>query len=214
MGNVHIDNNEDLPEERKLLGIAYVGEDESFFTLKGSVEALLERLGMPERASFAPGGGEYYHPGQKALILIDGAVVGEMGAIHPKVLKAFDIPKQAYCAELSISALFERKDLARVYKAIPRFPKVPRDIAIVADESVTNAQALAAIKGAKLEVLLEDLEQFDVYRGAGVPASKKSMAYSFTLRSPERTLTDEEIQSAMSAVLSALKDSLGAELRS
>jgi len=83
VGNAHFDNNPDLPEERKLLGLIFSGEGEDFFTLKGGVEYLLRRLGLMERAAFAPGGGEYFQPGQKALLLIDGEKVGELGAVHP-----------------------------------------------------------------------------------------------------------------------------------
>lgn len=214
VGNVHFDNNSDLPEERKLLGIAYMGENEDFYTLKGSVETLLQKLGILERASFRSGGGEYYHPGQRAEILVDGIIVGEMGTVHPKVQKAFDVTQSAYCAELSMKLLFDLRSGGHTYKAIPRYPKVLRDIAVVVNMDVTNAQLTEAIYSTQLPMLLEDVNLFDVYSGTGIVDGKKSMAYSFALRSDAGTLTDDEIQSAMSAIIKQLGVKHGAELRS
>ena len=80
VGNVHFDNNADLPEERKLLGVAFSGAGEDFFTLKGSLEALLASFNMHERCTFVPGGGECFQPGQKALLLADGEPI--LSLIH------------------------------------------------------------------------------------------------------------------------------------
>ncbi len=211
VGNVHIDNNADLPEERKLLGLIYSGEGEDFFTLKGGVEMMLGQLGIA--AEFVSGGGAYFQPGQKALILVNGKIIGEMGAIHPDTQKAFDVPQKAYVAEINIAGMCAHMETAKTYKPLPRYPVVPRDIAVVVDESVTCVQVAKVIMEADVRVILENVELFDVYRGAGIPEGKKSMAYSYTLRAEDRTLTDEDITFAMNALIKALKVGLDADLR-
>lgn len=213
VGNVHFDNNAELPEERKMLGIIFTGESETFFTLKGVVEYLLRKLGIDDGAEFLPGGSEFFQPGQKAVIKVEGQVIGEMGAVHPDTRKAFGVPQAAYAAELSMKKLFELREDGKTYKAIPKYPTVPRDIAVVVDETVTSAQVAAAIKAAPVKVLLENVELFDVYRGKGIPDGKKSMAYSYTVRAEDRTLTDEDINDAMNTIITALKEGLNAELR-
>ncbi|MBE5785457.1 MAG: phenylalanine--tRNA ligase subunit beta [Clostridiales bacterium] len=213
VGNVHFDNNDDLPEERKLIGIAYAGEEEDFFTLKGSIEALLESFNMLEGYSIEAGGGEYFQPGQKALILADGEVIGECGTIHPKVQKTWGIPQKVYYAEISVEKLRAHKGGKRTYQALPRFPKVTLDIAVVVEERVTAAEMKAAIASAPVEVSIGDVELFDVYRGVGIPEGKKSMAYSFALSAADHTLNGDEIQQAMKCVIDTLGEKLGAQLR-
>ncbi len=213
VGNAHFDNNDDLPEERKLIGIAYAGEEEDFFTLKGSIEALLESFNMLEGYSIVAGGGEYFQPGQKALILADGEVIGECGAIHPKVQKAWSIPQKVYYAEISVEKLRAHKGGKRTYQALPRFPKVTLDIAVVVEESVTAAEMKAAIASAPAALTIGDVELFDVYRGVGIPEGKKSMAYSFALSAADHTLTGDEIQQGMKCVIDTLGEKLGAQLR-
>lgn len=213
VGNVHIDNNDDLPEERNMLGIAFTGGDENFFTLKGSIEALLEKLGLLRHFEILPGGSEYLQQGQKAILRVARETVGEMGTLHPLVQKAYGIPQKVYIAEIDIKKLTAQKKAQKGYKALPKFPVVPRDIAVVVDESVTNAEVSHAIKAAHLKVIIGDVELFDVYRGKGIPEGKKSMAYTFTLRAEDRTLTDEDIKAAMDAVVQTLHDKFNAELR-
>ena len=213
VGNVHFDNNADLPEERKMLGIAFSGEDEDFFTLKGSIEAVLEAFRMQECCTVVPGGGEYFQPGQKALLLADGEAIGEFGAVHPKVQKTWSIPQKVYYAEINVEKLRAHKGGKRTYAPLPRFPKVPRDIAVVVDETISAAAVKEAILQAPAAVAIGDAELFDVYRGVGIPAGKKSMAYSFSLSASDHTLNDDEIQQAMKCVLDTLAARLGAQLR-
>ncbi len=109
--------------------------------------------------------------------------------------------------------MLKYKRMDKSYKALPKFPVVPRDIAVVVDDDMSNAKIVCALKSMHLKVLLEDIELFDVYQGKGIPEGKKSMAYTFTLRDPERTLTDDDITGAMSAIIETLSKKLGAELR-
>lgn len=216
VGHVHFDND-DLPEERRMLGVIHIGSEESFFTLKGTLEELFERLGI-EGVRFEAGGSPYLHPTQKAVILCNGDKLGEIGTIHPKVRRAFDLTAEGYIAELSFDAL--RKHMRRIkkYRPLPKYPAVQRDLALVVDENVTAQQVIDVISSAKAKVLVENVRVFDVYRpkvpgDKGIPAGKKSMAFTFALRSDEKTLTDEEITQAVNTILKSLKFRLDAELR-
>lgn len=216
VGNVHFDND-DLPEERKMLGIIHFGAEEDFFTLKGTIEELFEKLGI-ENARFEKGGSPYLHPTQKAVISVSGEKLGEMGSVHPKVLRAFDISVPAYMAELDFAALRSHITRVRKYKPLPKHPAVQRDLALIVDENTEAQQVIDIIASAKARVLIENVRIFDVYRpklpgDKGIPMGKKSMAFTFSLRSDDHTLTDEEIGQAVNAILKSLKFRIGAELR-
>ncbi|MBQ2770163.1 MAG: phenylalanine--tRNA ligase subunit beta [Clostridia bacterium] len=213
VGNVHFDNNTKLPEERKMVGLMFTGETESFFTLKGVLEELFSCLnikGVTYKALSRP----YFQPGRAAQILAaDGAVLGEMGDIHPDVANAFGINCRAYSAELSFQAMLDHADTEIRFEAMPRFPVVLRDLAVVTDRG-TEASALAnVIASAPTGLIVENVTLFDSYRGPGIQEGKKSLAFNFTLRAEDHTLSDEEIKGAMAAILSALEQA-GASLRS
>ena len=216
VGNVHFDNG-DLPEERKLLGVLHFGTEEDFFTLKGTLEALFEKLGI-EDVRFEKGGSEYLHPTQKAVISAGGEKLGEIGAVHPRVRRAFGVSANAYIAELDFKTL--RSHIVRVkkYKPLPKHPAVQRDLALIVDEGMEAQQVIDVIAQAKARVKVDNVRLFDVYRpkepgDKGIPEGKKSMAFTFQLCADDHTLTDEEIGQAVNAILKSLKFRLGAELR-
>lgn len=188
------------------------------FTLKGIIEKLFEILGI-ENARFERGGGAYLHPGQKAVVSIDGEVIGEMGCTHPRVEKNFGLSCNAYLAEIDFNKLAAHTNNSRKYRPLPKFPIVPRDIAVVVDRNIEAQTVIDIINTAKTQVIVENAKVFDVYYpkeagDKGIPEGKKSMAFSFELRSDERTLTDEDINRAVNTILKALKFRLDAVLRS
>ena len=214
VGNVHFDNNEELAEERKMIGLTFFGEGEDFFTLKGAIEELLEGLGIAD-LRFVRGGGPYLHPGRSALIYSATKYIGELGETHPDVTKAFDIDSRICMAELRFDALYKQQTRSRTYAALPRYPVVQRDLAVLVEECETAETLKFAIERASnlpAGVLVEQAQLFDVFRGGTVPAGKKSMAYSLTLRAEDRTLNEEEISASVSAILGSLKNA-GAALR-
>ena len=216
VGNVHFDNA-DLPEERRMIGVIHTGAEESFFTLKGTLEEFFEKLGI-EEVRFEKGGSPYLHPTQKAVISAAGEKLGEIGAVHPKVLRAFDLAVPAYMAELDFAAVRRHITRLKKYRPLPKYPAVQRDLALVVDEKTEAQQVIDVIASAKAGVLVENVRVFDVYRPKvpgekGIPAGKKSMAFTFSLRSDEKTLTDEEITRAVNTILKSLKYRLDAELR-
>ena len=139
VGNVHFDNNAKLPEERKLIGLCFSGEGESFFTLKGVIEELTGRMRI-RNVTYRRAERSYFQPGRCAeLIASDGTVLGELGDMHPDVAKAYGIDGRVYAAELSFSKLLDAADSAIRFAPLPRFPVVLRDIAVVTDKSVEAA---------------------------------------------------------------------------
>lgn len=212
VGNVHLDLGGELPEEHKNIGLAFFGETESFFTLKGVVETLLAKLRVPE-VSFKKGASPCYQPGRGAEIWSGDVKLGEMGQFHPDVLAGFDIKQPVYMAELSFETIHATEKEELTFAPIPRFPLVNRDLAVVVDNDREAAECMDIIRNAQSELLVENIRLFDVYRGIGVATGKKSLAFSFSLRSPDHTLTEEEIRKAFDAIIDALKNN-NAPLRS
>ena len=213
VGNVHFDNNDILPEEQKKLGIIYFSDSEDFFSLKGTIETLFEACSVPGtvfRAAERP----YFQPGQAALILASdqSTVLGEIGRLHPDIAEKWDLDCPVYMAELSVSALMAASTGVKKFIPLPRFPVVQRDLAVVVDDRTENAAVSRIILDTEANCTISDVELFDVYAGIGIPAGMKSMAYTFTLRSDDHTLTDEEIHAAMDAIIANL-EAHGAMLR-
>ena len=200
----------ELPAEKTALCIAAYGEGVDFYTVKNIVTWLLAKFGVT--ASIAAGGDGYYHPGRKAIMAVGDTRLAALGEIHPDVAEAFDIKGRVVVAEVDLDALRPlEKDFYGI-RPLPKFPAVSRDIAVVVDEAVGAGTMLDAIRAAAGK-LLEDAKLFDIYRGEKLGAQRKSVAFAITLRAPDRTLTDEEINAAMEKVLKALEKDFGAELR-
>ena len=199
----------ELPTEKRALCLSAFGEGVDFFTMKNIVVWLLAKFGVTAQIEAAGDG--YYHPGRKAVMTVNGEKIAALGEIHPDVAEKFDIKGRVYVAEIDLNALQPlEKDFYGI-KPLPKFPAVSRDIAVVVDEKIGAGTMLEAIRKAAGKTL-EDVKLFDIYRGEKLGADRKSVAYAITLRAPDRTLTDEEINGTMEKVLKALKE-FGAELR-
>ena len=201
-----------LPQEPKMLVLGTYGAGENFFTLKGEVDAVLGGLRLPKATYTAVSDNPSYHPGRCALVSINGIDLGFIGQVHPLVAKNYDIDGEVYCAELNFTAMFDLRLPEPTYTPLPKFPTVSRDIAVICDEGITVAQVENLIN-ASAGKLLRKTQLFDIYRGAGVPEGKKSMAFSLELRADDRTLTDTDSEQVIQKVLKALEAELGAVLR-
>ena len=200
-----------LPHEEKILTLGSYGRL-SFFQFKGVIEALLRELNI-KGASFAPEkSNPSYHPGRCAKVLIDGKEIGVFGTIHPTVAARYGLSGEVLAAELQMDALLAAIDPEKLYHPLPKFPASTRDIAVLVDDAVPAASMQAAVEKAAGK-LLESVKLFDVYKGKGIPEGKKSVAYSLSMRAPDRTLTDEECDKAMRAAISTLETEFGAQLR-
>lgn len=201
-----------LPEEPQKLVLGAYGGGVSFFTLKGEIEALLRSLRVKPASYLSVRDNPTFHPGRCAALQIDGVCLGLFGQLHPVVAAAYGIECEVYGAELSFTELQRHLSPEPTYHPLPKYPAVSRDLALICDESHTVAQMEACISQAA-GTLLQTVHLFDVYRGAGVPAGKKSLAFSLELRAEDRTLTDADTEQIVSAVLAALQENFGATLR-
>ena len=201
-----------LPKEPKMLVLGAYGANETFFTMKGEVDALLQQLRLHKAEYIAVKDHPTFHPGRCAALRIDGMQVGYLGQIHPLVAKNYDMDCEVYCLELNFAQLLQLRQPENTYIPLPKYPGVTRDLSIICEEAITVAQAEAAITSAGGK-LLRNVKLFDIYRGAGVPEGKKSMAFSMELRADDRTLTDADSEGVMSKVIAALADQCGATMR-
>ena len=209
---------QDLPAEELRLAMAAYGEIMSGGWSGRPVTAgfLAERwLNLAQACielAFRPSDQPSFHPGRQASLLCNGVPVGVFGEIHPLVAEAYDIPGPVVAAELDWQALAENKRLPE-YRPLARFPAVHRDLALIVPDEIPAARVAAVITAAA-GPLLDGIVLFDVYQGQPVPAGSRSLAYSLTYRSPERTLTDAEVDAVHDRVRTALQTELRANLRS
>ena len=201
-----------LPDEPKILLLGAYGEGQSFFSLKGQLEAILEGLRIPKADYCAVGSNPSYHPGRCAKITVCEKEVGYIGQIHPLVAKNYRMDCEVYCAEINFTALTALQQPEHTYTPLPKYPAVSRDLSFICDEAVTVAQAEAVISKSAGK-LLRNIRLFDIYRGTGIADGKKSLAFSLELRADDRTLTDTDSEQVVNKVLTALASELGAVLR-
>ncbi|HTD65507.1 MAG TPA: phenylalanine--tRNA ligase subunit beta, partial [Candidatus Limnocylindria bacterium] len=138
--------------------------------------------------------------------------LGEMGQVSPLLAKRHDLRDAVFVAELSLDQLLARWNSSKSFKSLPQFPNIRRDAAIIVPEATTHDAVLGAVRQAK-PVNLEAIELFDVFRGKNIPAGAKSMAYAFTYRSADRTLTDAEVNATHDKILEQFKRALQATVR-
>ena len=214
-----------LPDEKLMLAIGLTGVrdlpswgmDEpplmDFYDLKGVIEGMLAGLHIDDvryRAAEHPS----LHPGKTAEILIGETVVGVMGEVHPLVKANYEMSDApVYVAEIEFTPLLAAARILFDVEAVPTFPPVLEDLAVVVDEDVTAADVEAVIrKGGEND--LRKVQLFDIYRGKQVGAGKKSLAFNLTYIAPDRTLTDKEVSKLRKRIIDLLEKELGAALRS
>ncbi len=211
----------DLPrEEEWLVGVMHGSraepswhtrpEDADFYDLKGVVEKLLAGLLVRKVSFSAQDLPPYFRYG--AGVLAEGETVGWLGELLPTLGERLDLPGTLLVFLLNFEALCRRAEAFPLYTPLPRYPAVYRDVALVLPENVPAAQVHQALHrhGAPW---LEEASLFDVYVGQPIPAGKRSLAFHLTYRDPERTLTDEAVDRHHEALIKALAEELGAELR-
>ena len=154
---------------------------------------------------------ESLFPGRAVDIIISGDKVGIIGELHPKVTQAFELSGTVYLIEMDMEKLLDETTRLKEYHAIPRFPGLSRDISLVIDKQVTYQQVEGIIRSFPLA---SKVTLFDLYTGKQLPEGKKSFAVRIVYQSPERTLTDEEINKTQEQMLGRLHQELRATLRS
>jgi phenylalanyl-tRNA synthetase beta chain len=213
------------PKEERRVAIALTGQralafwsgedrDAKFdaMDLKGLVEDLLEHFGLRgiqfgKRAEPTPLFLE------SAAVTLGGKVqLGELGQLLPALAKQYDLRDAVFLAELRLDELIARGNRNKSFKPLPQFPASRRDVAMLVPEATTHDSVLSAVKQAK-PANLESVELFDVFRGKNVPAGQKSLAYAFTYRAADKTLTDNDVNAAHTKAVDALKLKLQATVR-
>ena len=221
----------DPAEERRRVGLAlcgtaaegWAGDDRPLDVLdaRGSIEALFDDLGIEgpggagqavDRWTLGESPGDPFHPGRSARILLGGVPVGVVGELHPRAASSLEIEGRVAVAEVELDPL--RAAAARVFSLVevPRFPPVRRDLAFVVPEDVRAGALHEAIEAAG-GPLLDRSSLFDVFRGGAIPEGRKSLAFALEFRAPDRTLTDEEIEPVLAAIVERSHAEFGAKLR-
>jgi phenylalanyl-tRNA synthetase beta chain len=213
------------PHEERRVAMALTGRRErTFWTgseraatldvydVKGLLEEFLEQLGV-RGVAYARRSDSTPLLWESAAIQLGGKfVLGELGQLLPAVAKHYDLRDAVLLAELNLDLLLARRSPAKSFKPLPAFPAIRRDVAMLVAEATTHETVLNTIKQAK-PPNLESVELFDVFRGKNIPTGQKSVAYAFTYRHPERTLTDAEVNAAHEKVVQQFKQSLQAVVR-
>ena len=205
----------ELPCEYPTLTVGMFGADVDFYTVKGIVEQLFSVLGI-EGDYEANKELTYMHPGRTADVYAKSGTgnirIGYIGQLHPSVANNYGIGTEVYIAVLDVTELTNCANFDHIYKALPKFPAVERDIAMLVKDDVP-VKAIEDVIREKGGKFLEDIRLFDVYKGKQIETGFKSVAYSLFFRAPDKTLTDEEISSPMKKILAELESRLNAKLR-
>ncbi len=182
-----------------------------FFDARGALEALGRALGI---ALGFGGGAEapYLHPGRQAVVLAGGEAVGFAGEVHPEVRARIGLAGTPAAFEVDLDRLLHQAAPVAHYRALPRFPAVIRDVAVLVPAALPAARAREVIEAAAGD-LVETITLFDLYDGEKVPAGHRSLAFSVAYRAADRTLTDAEVNAAHAEVLARLQAELGATIR-
>ncbi|MCR5053753.1 MAG: phenylalanine--tRNA ligase subunit beta [Lachnospiraceae bacterium] len=207
----------ELPDEREQFTLGMYGEGADFFTMKGVVNEFLEQAGLnaeePEYTSeMKVHDRPYLHPGRKADIYYKGTLIGYMGEVHPAVCGNYSIKSRVVVAVLDVPAVLTfSKEKTIKFSGISNFPASTRDISMVVPKDIVVGSIEKAFKN-KGGSYLESFDLFDIYEGSQIKEGFKSVAYSLTFRAKDKSLSDDDVNSAMDRILKAL-EGMGIELR-
>ena len=200
----------ELPEERDTLCMAFVGENENFYTVKAAATEIFRRFGVvPDRTEYPKK--TYYHPGIGCDFYVGDACLCSLGKLHPSVAKNFDLVDDVYLCEMDVSGFIGKQKPLRKFAPLPKYQAVDRDLAVVVPEQTPVGDMLRAVE--KASELCSDVRLFDIYRGEQIAQGYKSVALSFRLCAPDRTLNDSDITATVDRILQALQTQFGASLR-
>lgn len=209
-------------EELRLGGIFYRDKSPSlwkedvqgFFIVKGAVESMFEDLKISDY-SLSPSSEPFLQKGQSCDIYVKNSCVGYLGVLGPEIEERLDLKKQnpeIVVFEINVDSILTFIPESVVYRQIPKYPCVERDIAVIVDEVVPAAEIKGLITAFPSD-LIEEVSVFDFYKGRNIPEGKKSLAFSIIYRSKEKTLTDEEVEVLHASLVDYLLHKTGGELR-
>jgi phenylalanyl-tRNA synthetase beta chain len=183
-----------------------------FYDARGVVEALCEAFGV--RAECVRATAAHLVPGRTAAVLTAGAMLGLVGQLHPALAAAREMPGSdaVYVGEIDLEALGRAAASDPRVRPLPRFPSIVRDLSVLVPDGLPAAEVRGTIRSAAPPALA-DLGEFDRYQGAGIPGGRVSLSYRLTFRAPDRTLTDAEVDEAMTKIVGSLEQAHGARRR-
>lgn len=212
-----------LPMEREHLAAIYYREkiktlykDETsdFYIVKGVIEAIFNDTKIYDY-SFVRSSEPFLHPGQSADIFIMDTKIGYVGSLSPAMVDSLDIKAHkpsVIVLEINIDNLMPYSMQVVKYRAIPKYPFIERDTAIIVDALVESADLMKLLKSYTSD-LIEDIYIFDVYKGKNIPEGKKSIAFNVRYRAADRTLKDDEINALHSSLVDYILDKTKGQLR-
>jgi phenylalanyl-tRNA synthetase beta chain len=190
----------------------YSDTDVDYTDVKGVVEAVCGFLRIDDARFVAKSLPPWLDPCGSASVFVKGERVGELGRVHSEVLEAYDLKRPIFAFRLDFDRLFALKGPAPVYKVLPKFPPVPRDIALIAEEKLPVEEPFDFILSLN-EPLLESIEIFDIFRSDQIGTGKKSIGYRLTYRADDRSLTDEEVNALHVELVKKVTARFGISLR-
>jgi len=212
------------PREERRVALALTGQrhrtfwsgeerDAKFdiYDLKGVLEEFLEQFGVRGQTYIRrPDSTALYV--ESATVQLGKQTLGELGQLLPSLARHYDLRDAVFLAELNLDLLLARRNTEKSFTPLPVFPAIRRDVAMIVPETTTHEAVLSVVKQARPQHL-QGVELFDIFRGRNVPPGRKSMAYAFTYRSSERTLTDAEVNAEHEKLVEKFKESLQAVIR-
>ena len=202
-----------LPEERQKIVLGTYGSGNDFYTLKGTVESLIDSAGIKNVRFVANKEFSVMHPGRCADVYINDVKLGTFGELNPTAAKNYTFSSRVYLAELDLQTLFENIQKSEKYSQLPKYPAITRDFSFVCSEETAAGDLAETIKNCD-KTLIEKIELFDVFRGGQIAPGMKSLSFSVTLRAKDHTLTVEEADRISRKIISAASFKHGAEIRS
>jgi phenylalanyl-tRNA synthetase beta chain len=209
------EKNSQPEEPLRLAAVATAGNTaelgrEAFYRLKSVLDGCVDALSAPA-LTYQRGAAELFHPGRCAAVTLEGRQLGYLGELHPSVDTTLNVEGRLVAFEIDIEPVLAAVQIRRA-QSLPRYPAVDRDLAVVVEDHVAASAVLATIHESAGELLVL-ARAFDEYHGSQVPEGYKSIAFTLTFRSPERTLTDAEVEKVMTEIRSALEKRHRARLR-
>ncbi len=223
VGRVYLPSGEALPDEPLCVGGLLSGlrnpdswcsgkEQIDFFDVKGILESIFDRLGIPgtafERRDIEP----YYHPGKACSLYFGQERIGSCGELHPTVLENYALERSVLYFELNCELLTTLCPGTRTAVPPPRFPDVSRDIAMLIPDEIATGVIVACIAGTGIKEM-EQVDVFDVYTGSSIPAGHRSVAVRVRYRASDRTLTDEDVSRYHQRVIDTLLKKINVTIR-
>ncbi|MBO6118943.1 MAG: phenylalanine--tRNA ligase subunit beta [Lachnospiraceae bacterium] len=215
IANIYLPKDKDikvLPDERKTFILGGYGKDLDFYVFKGYAEEFLSKSHVCGKISFVKNENiDYMHPGRTADILVGDMKVGYLGEVHEIVTKNYNIGTRVYILQFDLESVIKSSDFVFKYHEISKYPKSDRDLSMTVPNDIT-ADKIESVLIKNGGNLLESFELFDIYEGEQVKEGYKSIAYNLTFGSNDHSLTDEEVDTAINKIITAL-NSIGIELR-